>query len=278
MKKIYAILPLIILASCSPDEVAEPVRPVIEAWIDSDGYPVVMFTASLYPDNVGESLQDKIIRWGKVTISDGDQTVLLTGGADDSYMPPYRYYTYKMQGIPGKTYTIDAEYNNLHATAQCIMPEPTPIDGIVLEKNSANPQLRAATLQFTAPDDCPAYYVVNITDYTDPSVRSPRPLPAMLGAVEAVNPGETVSVPVNSPKNYLSDDDYTPQLRVGQRLAVDLCRVSEEVYRFRTQYDNTILFGGAVFVSSSSSLQGNINGGYGIFSAQGTSRFFLQVE
>ncbi len=32
-----------------------PVLPVIEGWIDSDGYPVVMFTASVTSDEIGRA-------------------------------------------------------------------------------------------------------------------------------------------------------------------------------------------------------------------------------
>ena len=87
-----------------------PVLPVIEGWIDSDGYPVVMFTASVTSDEAAASLIDKMIVWGKVTISDGSRTVVMTGSLADGYFPPYRYYTFDMKGEPGRTYTVVADY------------------------------------------------------------------------------------------------------------------------------------------------------------------------
>ncbi len=119
-----ALFPLI--AGCAVEESPEvPVVPVIEGWIDSDGYPVVMFTASIIPDEAGVPLADKMLRWAKVTISDGENTVVMTGGPSDKYFPPFRYYTFDIKGKPGATYRIVADYKDLHAEAICTMPQPT---------------------------------------------------------------------------------------------------------------------------------------------------------
>lgn len=248
--------------------------PVVEGWINSDGYPVVIFTSSLSPDNAGSALADKIIRWGTVTISDGSRTVVMTGGMSDEYFPPYRYYTFDMKGEPGKTYRIVAEYENLHAEAECRMPIPTPIDGIELSPIAGNDTLRSAVLRFTAPNDCPAYYCITVRDLD----RGRRPLPAMMGTVIAERPHERLDVPVFNPKNVLDTVSFVPQLAVGQRLVVSLCRVTSEVYTFWNDYNNMTMFGGSQFLSGSTELRGNIAGGYGVWSAQGVSSVAVEVE
>ena len=252
----------------------EPVRPVIEGWIDSDGYPVVLFTSSLVPDEAGQSLADKIIRWGKVTVSDGDTTVILTGGMSDSYFPPYRYYTFDIKGVPGKTYRVEADYKDFHAEAECVMPYPTKIEAVDLEPIEGNDTLYSATLRFTAPSDCPAYYCVTVRDMNNKR----RPLPAMMGCVEADKPGAVMSVPVFNPKNMLDTVPFVPQLIAGQRIEVSLKRVTREVYRFWSDYNNVVLFGGSQFVSASQSLQGNIEGGYGVWSAQASDAVMVAVD
>ena len=53
---------------------------VVEGWIENEGYPVVMLTTTV---PVNESVKDSsdlaghIIRWGKVTVSDGEKEVVL---------------------------------------------------------------------------------------------------------------------------------------------------------------------------------------------------------
>ncbi len=251
-----------------------PVLPVIEGWIDSDGYPVVMFTASVTSDEAAASLIDKMIVWGKVTISDGSRTVVMTGSLADGYFPPYRYYTFDMKGEPGRTYTVVADYAELHAEASCRMPFPTEISSLRLAAIEGNDSLRTATLSFMAPEDCPAYYCVTVRDLLEKT----RPYPAMMGTVVAETPGEEIEMPVYCPKNMLDTASYVSNFHVGSRLEVGLSRVEEPVYRFWTDYDNAVMFGGSQFINASMSLRGNIQGGYGIWSARGTSYVYVDVE
>ena len=61
---------------------------VVEGWIEAGGYPVVILTTTV---SVGEqqkdwaSLKDHVIRWAKVSISDGEEEVVLTGSHLSSY-------------------------------------------------------------------------------------------------------------------------------------------------------------------------------------------------
>ena len=262
------------LASCITDLKYEGEKAVIDGWIDSDGNPSVIFTSSIVPGENNSSLADKIIRWGKVTISDGDTTIIMTGSPEKFYFPPYRYVTYQMNGEPGKTYKITADYADLHAEASCRMPEPTPILNIEVKNIEGNDSLKSAELQFVTPEICPAYYYVTMRKLDS----GERFLPTMLGTYKATEPSRLVNIPIMHPKNGLSMDPFVPQLKIGEKLEIKLCRITEEVYEFWNQYDNAVLFGGSQFINSSNSIEGNISGGYGIWSAQGTSTYYLNVK
>ncbi len=269
-------LPVLSSLMWSCDDIGdEPSAPmaVIEGWLNSDGYPVVIFTESIVPEQSG-SIRDKLITWGKVTISDGEREVVLTGGANSMMFPPYRYYTYEMKGVPGRTYTITAEYRDLKARATCRMPSSTPIDSIVLKPIADNDTLRTGVLYYTAPDDCPAYYYLTISDGHSRS----RPYATLMGTSMATNPGERMSIPVFMPKLRIDSLTYVPQLEVGTEFTVHLNRVTEEVYEFWKAYDNMLTFGNNQFISSSISLPTNIEGGLGVWSAQGSSSWRLKVE
>lgn len=273
MKHISFLL-FILFTSCIADQPYSEEKAVIDGWIDSDGYPSVIFTSSIVPGENNSSLVDKILRWGKVTISDGDTTIIMTGSPDNSYFPPYRYVTYQMEGKPGKTYKITADYADLHAEASCYMPEPTPILNIELKPIEGNDSLRYAELHFIAPDNCPAFYYVTMRDFDS----GQRFLPTMLGTYKATEPSGLVSIPLMHPKNGLSTDPFVPQLKIGEKLEIKLCRITEEVYEFWNQYDNAVMFGGSQFINSSNSIHGNIKGGYGIWSAQGITTYYLNIK
>ena len=249
-------------------------KAVIDGWIDSDGFPTVIFTSSLNPGDNNLSVSDMVIKWGKVTISDGSQTIILTGSPDKNLFPPYKYVTYKMTGEPGKTYKITADYKNLHAEAECEMLPPTPILSVDLTPIEGNDTLRPGQLRFVTPASVPAYYYITMREYETRG----RFNPTMLGTFKATEPSKEVTMPLFHPKNQLSSDDFEPQLKVGEKLEINLCRIPKEVFDFWMEYDNSVLFGGSQFIDTSHSVTGNIRGGYGIWSAQGVSTIVVEVE
>lgn len=263
------------IAGCTTtDDAPQPGSLVIEGHIDSDGHPHVLLTSSITPSAEGGNMADNLIRWGKVTVSDGLSEVILTGGMTSDYFPPYHYYNHTMTGVPGRTYTITAEYDGLTASASCRMPEPTPIDDIEINPIEGNDTLRSLTMHITAPADCPAYY--HITTRVMP--RDTRDYPAMFGTFTASTPGEHLSIPVYRGKHATDTTDFVINMPVGTSVAVTLCRVEKPVYDFWIAYDNIIYFGGSQFISAPASLPGNVAGGYGIWSAQGTDHAVVTVR
>lgn len=278
MKHIFVALAggMLPLAACV-DSGTEPdaaPMPVIEGWIDSGGHPTVLFTSAITPDADGGSLMDKMVRWGMVTISDGENELVMTGATSSNFFPPYRYYTLDMTGIPGRTYTITARYKDFHATATCRMFEPTKINDITFSPAADSDTLRSATLHFTAPADVPAYYYVTIKNVADDAVG----LPALLGCKEAVEAGAEMTIPIFNSKQTHTGEPFTAQLRVGQRCVVSLHRVPRQVYEFWRAYDDAVMFGDNMLIGSSGSLPSTVEGGLGVFSARGTDSKFIIVE
>lgn len=270
MKNLGALLLLpMLLATCAgSDEPFKSDIPVIEGYIDADGYPVVMFTSAIVPDNGGGELADKMIRWGRVSISDGSREVILTGKRDDSCFPPYKYFSYDIKGVPGKTYTLTADFKDMHARAECVMLSPVQIQSITFAPIEGNDTLRSAMLHFVAPDDVPAYFYITLDG-----------APALMGWVEATEPGVEISVPVYNSKSFSeSGQPFAAQLKVGETHAVALHRVPERVYRFWRAYDEVAMFGGNVLFGATASLPTNIAGGLGIFAARATSSRSITVE
>lgn len=267
---ILIMLACLLTAGCN-DEMPDTARThaVIEAYISQGGTPEVFFTTSVSPSQAGK-INDVVVRWGKVTITDGRDTVIMTGGPLKGSFPPFHYYTPMITGKAGTTYTVTAEYDGIYATAKATIPEPTPVDSIIVHAVEGCDTLCSATLWFTAPAVTPAYYYISVLeDYP-----GARPLPAYLGTVTADHPGMPVSMPVYRPKyKYGAPKDYVPQLKRGARYQISLCRVEKPVYEFWNSYSSTVAFGsGSLFINSTVSLSGNVTGGYGIFSAQAQSQ------
>ncbi len=268
--------------ACEEKVTYPPRKAVIEATFSSGGYPNVLFSSSVVPGVEG-NLSEAVVNWGKVTVSDGEREVVLTGKVDNSYLPPFRYTTIDMQGEPGKTYKIIADYGELHAESSVRMPYPVPIDSITFSRTE-NDSLRAATLHFTSPSETPSFFYISLEE----NKRGSHPSPCLMGTIRTDTPCEHYSLPILNPKlkiNYSKDElnlndnhKYIPHMSIGEEWVVRLNRVEESVYDFWKAYDNMILFSTSPFVSANESLPTNISNGYGVWSPQGTTSLLIKVK
>lgn len=141
MKKLIIILLVLITAAgCSfPDMYDYEPQIVVEGWIEDGGYPVVIVTSTVPVTGdyrYWDEMQDHIIRWAKVTVSDGEKDVVLTGKMDNDYFPPYVYTTSRLKGESGKTYTLTVEYSKRTVTARTTIPESKPLEWVKVQPSS----------------------------------------------------------------------------------------------------------------------------------------------
>ena len=97
---IYA-LSLLLLAACHQELHAPHEEIVVEGWIESGSAPVVLLTRT-FVVQLGDEVDGEtstVLPWGKVTVSDGTDEVILTGDYDERYFPPYIYSTSRMMGV-----------------------------------------------------------------------------------------------------------------------------------------------------------------------------------
>lgn len=263
---------ILALAGCSEDDIRQPQALAIEGWIDSDGYPVVILTKALSPSTEEVDVGDAIVRWGRVTISDGEHTEVMTGGMDADMFPPYSYKSFKIKGEVGREYTVHASYDGTELTARSLMLPPARIDTVVFRPMTDS--LYSATLTFRVPGDSDT---CRFMLYTKVRGKETRHYPSLLGAVTA-HGGEELSVPIFRGKHKDRNEEYEPCFLLGDTIDVLLARVDNDVYRFWHAYQNEVYFGNNLFLSSGGSLPGNAQGGYGVFSARGVARKILRVE
>ncbi len=268
-------VPALFAAACAADnpEVAEP-RLVVEGYFDSDGYPEVLLNMSLVPTEEGGSIGESIVRWGVVTISDGEREVVLTGGPSDKFFPPYHYYSYEMRGEPGRVYTLRASYKGREVVSSGYMHRPTPIEEVEVSPVEGCDTLRHLAVRFTAPADVPAYYHLSAQVHSAEG----RMYPCMVGTHAVTEAGAAVTLPVYRANRTTSGTDYAADFPVGEIATVQLARIDYPAYCFWHAFDNAALVAGSVFVGVPGSLPGNIEGGFGVWTVQGVSARPVKVE
>jgi hypothetical protein len=285
---IYTTLFAVVLLSCgfigitgcnNSDDDEEIVASglVVDGWINSDGAPIVIVTKSLAISgdiNKEIKLNNLLVQWAKVTISDGDSTYILTGSPDKNYFPPYIYRSYDLKGTPGKSYTVKVEYKGVTASAKCQMPSQPTIDDIIVTPIQDNDTLRQMHMLIT-PDATSEhnYYHLEARIHGEHF----RYLPTLLGAV-ATEGDNQVKVPVYAPKSSMDIEPYTPHFVVGDTVDIRLCHITEAAWQFWSAYDNAVSFSSNVFITTNNNMPSNINGGFGIWSAQGITTKTIVIQ
>ena len=103
----------LLLSSCYRTEIEEAApQLVVEGWIENGRPPVVQLTTTVPITTLKhsvDSLDRYVLKWARVTVSDGTKEVILTGVYNRRYTPPYLYTTGDMLGETGRTYTLKVD-------------------------------------------------------------------------------------------------------------------------------------------------------------------------
>ena len=274
-KIIYLLIILSqLFCSCTEDRFieAEP-QIVVEGWIDAGGYPIVMLS-QIIPVSDKEitqsELKDYIINWGKVTISDGEKEVVLTGRKSDEYFPPYIYTTNKIRGEEGKTYYLTAEYKDFYAKAQTTIPPKAEIKDIVTRKENNRYYINAVIddnpeeknyykffVRVIGRDSCylsSNFAIINDKDYTFPC-----------------------SIPLEIGNSALYDDNnklYTVSEK--DALLIKVAQIDSAAYNLWDDYKNIAELGQNRFFSYTNSIRSNISGGLGYWVGYGATEYLCK--
>lgn len=281
MKNLLHILLLsfgVLLCSCEGDILPpQQSQMVVEGWIEEGGYPVVMLTYSI-PVSEDESSIDSLgqflIRWARVAVSDGENTVILSGKYTKDYFPPFIYTSTAMHGEAGKTYTLTVDYKAHHATATTTVPASVPLDRVYSELLSEKDSAYSVRAVFRH-DAMRQRYFKLFTHI------SGQPLPyysAFMGLFDCAMLDNPADVLVNSGMSIANFGDYKARFFKGDIVSVKLCTMDEMSYRFWYDYAESENFESNPFMPATSNIVSNISGGLGYWCGYGSSVKTILVE
>lgn len=240
---------------------------VVEGWIQNDQFPVVILTRTVPVSTEFQEmndLKDYIIYWAKVTITDGTDTVVLTGMYDDNYFPPYIYTTGRMRGQTGKTYQLFVDYKDFHATATTTIPSTPQLDEFKVERLTDVDTLYKIKACFTDNPYEKNYYQL----FTRVGTKSIQYTAAYLGSIndEVIDNHTEVTV-YNG--HRLDTKAYTPYFTVNDTVSVKLAQVTKEGYLFWDQYTKNQSLSSNMFLSTIADVPSNVKGALGYWNGYG---------
>lgn len=255
------------VCSCSKDVVLEPAKSiVVEGWIDAGGYPVVIITRSL-PVMIGrddgvalDDLSDYVVRWAKVTVSDGETEVILTGGSDKDYFPPYIYTTGGIKGVAGKSYDLKVETDDQIITATTTIPDnPPAIDSIVFSSILADTTLTGINVYIKDNPGTHDYYKsFYVTDFNNHHFIS-----SALGVVDDALADSTFVMQVIRDGNLVEMNIDNVYYRNGTDVALKIATMDSISYNIWQGYEDRIRLGFSLVTSTTTNIPTNVNGGVG---------------
>lgn len=269
----FLILPV---WSCVRDE-EEPPSPelVIEGWIEDGGYPVVYIGECRPPEESDEiSLKDYVVRWGKVSISDGTRTIVLTGSYTSEKYRPYRYDSYDMKGEAGKTYYLEAEYRGRTVTAKTTIPVPVAIDSLRAVQ-SGNDTLYHVKAYFRDAPQTDDYYVL----FSRRRHKDPGFLLSFMGVVSDEVTSEYVAADVYRGSSILSamDKESTIYFSSGDTVQVKLCHTDRDSYLFWNSFSNLQNLSSNMFFPYTDNPESNVVGGKGYWCGYGSRTLTIVI-
>ena len=267
-----------LLLSCSGDYLPEQNDElVVEGWIEDNGFPVVILTKNINISNKYQSLDSLsscIVRWAKVTVSDGEKSVVLTGRYMKGYTPPYIYTTSHFRGEAGKTYQLTVEYGDFHATATTTIPKTQKIDELTVERCAQSDTLYQISLRYNDDEAEQNYYQI----FTRVGGRDVRQyLAAYLGTIDnrVVKPKTKIPVYRGRDINTL---DYTPYYTINDTVAVKFAHIDSTSYNFWYDYTRNLTTAGNMFFATAASLRSNIIGGTGYWCGMGSDIKYVAIR
>lgn len=282
MKKVCLIISIIGLCLSGCSEIVIPLEDpklVVEGWIEDGGHPIVMITTSLSVSQEYQEwtvLYENMLRWAKVTVSDGQDTVVLTGRRSKDYFPPYVYTTAKMVGEAGKTYHLNVEYDDMVATAVTTIPHKVNLEYVkVVESDSESTKYNIIAGLRDNPDtrDYYRFFAKNI------KIDSVY-IPSFMGLIDDTVLSEGINdvfvyggFVANLGSERRSSINYTEEEVISFRLST----MDEASFNYWEDYDDISSLSKNPFFPVYKKIRSNISSGMGYWAGYGSSYYYVSI-
>ena len=270
---LYGLCAASLLIACQKDILEPKEEIVVEGWIESDGYPVVMLSRTFVVTTGAETGKEQsiVLPWGKVTVSDGTQSAVLTGDYDEHYVPPFRYSTSKIRGIPGKTYYLTVEYDDRVLTAQTTIPMPDSLETLEVNMCENLDSAYQITASFKDNPETKDYYLFLTRIFN----RESRFYPAFLGAI---NDERLVGLNLHVIQPGIhrltsNNHNYGPYFRETDSVQIKFAKVDETTYSIHKAYEELMILANNTVFASDVSLPTNIRGGLGYWCGYASTKY-----
>lgn len=276
-RRIMYILSLLLLMACHKESYDTHEEIVVEGWIESGSAPVVLlsrtFVVELGDDVDGET--SIVLPWGKVTVSDGSNEVVLTGDYDERYFPPYIYSTSRMKGVPGRTYYLRVEYGDRVLTSQTTIPLPDSLEALTVTPCADVDSMYQITAYFDDDPSTKDYYMFLTRIFN----RETRFYPSFLGVLDDERLAQKNQQVVQPGIHFLTsaNNKYRPYFHADDSVQIKFARIDATTYAIHKAYHEMVSLASNPFFTSDISMPTNIEGGVGYWCGYAVTKYNVVI-
>ena len=266
---------LVVLLSCTRQSIPLSEKLVVEAWIEQGKAPVVFLTTSMIVSETFQGmsdLQSHVVRWGRVSISNGEDEVVLTGVYSKDQYPPYYYTTGRMIGEAGKSYSLKVDYGGVHAEAETTIPPPANLDSLRVVPYNEGKELYMIKAYFNNDPSVENYYGFFTKIEKVDSTFTPSEMSVVDGAQSAQN----MSVSLR-PGTSISREKHELAFRKGEDVLVSFRTMTRDMYLFWRDMDQQRVMANTSILATDRNLLGNMKGALGYFAGYGSSYYGVHI-
>lgn len=241
---------------------------VVEGWIEQDDYAHVLLTHNIpfFTTLDSAQLSEVVIRYAKVSVSDGEKTEVLTATKDNDYFPSFIYSGSELKGKPGKVYKLTIEYAGNTLTSSTIIPHRAALDSVwFTEEANDKAQLQ---VRFKDNPDEKNYYKF----YTK-TAGNKRYVPTLLSNHDdKYFNGKELTLQINQgPVNNLTIKNE-PYFKKGESVLVKFSSIPKDGFDFWSSFQDEVINSSNPLIGSTGKIKSNIKGAaLGIWCGYGSS-------
>ncbi len=238
-----ATIMLLLLVGCFSEGVETldfEAKIVVDGYIEPGEKAIVVLTQIFPVDSALDTATLSLIpiRWGKVTISDGDTTETMIGGRSEDYLTEFYYRTLKMRGEEGKTYTIEVEYSDITATASTSIPSKVDILNVSSSCISKTDTTYIIELTLDEPDTSDDYYMV-LTKIAGVDSTFKHSLMGVWNDTKLNSLGNCI--PVYRAITIADGISNGIMFKAGEEVEVKLCHINRDCYNYWLDHQELLI-------------------------------------
>jgi hypothetical protein len=250
---------------------------IVEGFISKGDYPKVYLSLNvpLWQEVDSATILNKVVRTAKVTVSDGEETEILTSRWDKNHFPPFVYSGTELKGKAGKTYELTVEYSGYTLTSKTTIPDLATVTNIESSPVEGNDSLRVLSLVLEVDS-------INNVGYRLYSKKRSDDLFVETPVIYNENfnlRGKQTFLISPSPAVYHPSFQEGNLFLKGDTVFIKVCVIDSVATRFFKAFAINSLTGKDFFLSDRKALESNISTpGFGIWYGVAATQYLVKIE